>query len=49
MHHLGGLPLAEESFGRDMFIQMGILAPIAGLVIFILMYFFFRKRWCWPP
>ena len=42
-HHLGGLPLAEESFGRDMFIQMGILAPIAGLVIFILMYFFFRK------
>ena len=42
-HQLGGLPLAEESFGRDMFIQMGILAPIAGLVIFILMYFFFRK------
>ena len=42
-HYLGGLPLAEEAFGRDMFIQMGILAPIAGLVIFILMIYFFRR------
>ena len=39
-NHLAGLPLAEEKFGRDMFIQMGLLAPLAGL---LLMLYFFRK------
>ncbi len=42
-NHLAGLPLAEEKFGRDMFIQMGLLAPIAGMLIFMLMLYFFRK------
>ena len=42
-HHLAGLPLAEEAFGRDMFIQMGILAPLAGLLIFALMLYLFRR------
>ena len=42
-NYLAGLPLAEEKFGRDMFIQMGLLAPIAGLLIFMLMLYFFRK------
>jgi hypothetical protein len=41
--YVAGLPLAEEAFGRDMFIQMGILAPLAGLLIFLLMLFFFRR------
>ena len=42
-HYLGGLPLAEETFGSDMFIQMGFLAPIAGMLIFALMLYFFRR------
>ena len=42
-YYLAGLPLAEEAFGRDMFLQMALLAPLAGLLIFVLMYFFFRK------
>ena len=41
--YIAGLPVAEEAFGRDMFIQMGILAPLAGLLIFLLMLFFFRR------
>ncbi|MEE9262670.1 MAG: MMPL family transporter, partial [Dehalococcoidia bacterium] len=42
-NHLAGLPLAEEAFGRDMFLQMALLAPLAGLLVFLLMFFFFRK------
>ena len=42
-HYLAGLPLAEETFGRDMFLQMGLLAPIAGLLVFFLMLYFFRR------
>jgi predicted RND superfamily exporter protein len=42
-HYLAGLPLAEEKFGRDMFIQMALLAPLAGMLIFLLMLYFFRK------
>ncbi len=41
--YLAGLPLAEEAFGRDMFIQMGLLAPLAGGLIFLLMLYFFRR------
>ena len=42
-HYLAGLPLAEETFGRDMFVQMGLLAPLAGLLVFLLMLYFFRR------
>ena len=42
-NYLAGLPLAEEKFGRDMFIQMALLAPLAGMLIFLLMLYFFRK------
>ncbi len=41
--YLAGLPLAEEAFGRDMFIQMALLAPLAGFLIFLLMLYFFRR------
>lgn len=40
---VAGLPLAEDEFGRDMFVQMALLAPLAGLLIFALMLFFFRR------
>ena len=41
--HITGLPVAEDTFGVEMFIQMAISAPLAMLVIFILMFVFFRK------
>jgi uncharacterized protein len=41
--HITGLPVAEDTFGAEMFKQMAISAPIAMLVIFLLMLVFFRK------
>jgi len=41
--HVTGLPVAEDTFGVEMFVQMAISAPAAMLVIFLLMLFFFRK------
>ena len=41
--HITGLPVAEDTFGVEMFKQMAISAPAAGLVIFILLLFFFRS------
>ncbi len=42
-YHITGLPVAEDTFGYEMFIQMAISAPLAMLTIFILMLIFFRK------
>lgn len=42
-YHITGLPVAEDVFGVEMFIQMGISAPAAMVVIFLLMLLFFRK------
>ena len=42
-YHITGLPVAEDTFGHDMFIQMGISAPLAGLMIYLLMLYFFRS------
>jgi hypothetical protein len=42
-YHIAGLPIAEETFGKEMFKQMGVSAPLAGLLILLLMLFFFRK------
>ncbi|MFP4105711.1 MAG: efflux RND transporter permease subunit, partial [Phycisphaerae bacterium] len=41
--HITGLPVAEDTFGVEMFKQMAISAPTAMLVIFVLMMVFFRK------
>jgi predicted RND superfamily exporter protein/CRP-like cAMP-binding protein len=41
--HISGLPVAEDAFGVEMFIQMAISAPMAMVVIFALMYYFFRN------
>jgi len=41
--HITGLPMAEDTFGVEMFKQMAISAPLAGLIVFLLMLFFFRK------
>lgn len=42
-YHITGLPVAEDTFGVQMFRQMGISAPLAGLIIFIMLWFSFRK------
>jgi len=42
-YHITGLPVAEDTFGVEMFIQMAISAPAAMAVIFVLMLLFFRK------
>jgi len=42
-YHITGLPVAEDTFGHEMFVQMGISAPLAALMIFLLMLYFFRN------
>ena len=42
-YYITGLPVAEDTFGVEMFVQMAISAPTAMLVILILMLVFFRK------
>ena len=41
--HIAGLPLAEDSFGAEMFVQMALSAPAAMLIIFLLLFLFFRQ------
>ena len=41
--YIAGLPVAEDTFGAEMFRQMAISAPLAGLIIGLLLLFFFRK------
>ncbi len=38
-----GLPVAEDTFGVEMFVQMAISGPLAMLTIFLLMWYFFRR------
>ena len=40
---IAGLPLAQQAFGQQMFVQMALFAPLAGLLIFALMWLFFRR------
>lgn len=42
-YHITGLPVANDTFGVEMFIQMAISAPTAMVLIFLLMWFFFRR------
>jgi len=42
-YYIAGLPVAEDTFGFEMFVQMGILAPVIGFVIFVFMFLLFRK------
>ena len=41
--HITGLPVAEDTFGVEMFKQMAISAPTAMGIIFVLLLVFFRK------
>ncbi len=41
--YITGLPVAEDTFGVEMFMQMATSAPVAGLLVFLLMWYFFRS------
>ena len=41
--YITGLPVAEDTFGIEMLVQMATSAPLAGLAIFLLLLFFFRR------
>jgi uncharacterized protein len=41
--HIAGQPVAQDTFGVEMFQQMAISAPLAGLIIFLVMLYFFRS------
>lgn len=42
-YHIAGLPVAQDSFGAEMFSQMAYSAPAAMLIIFLLLLMFFKK------
>ncbi|PIE32153.1 RND transporter [candidate division KSB3 bacterium] len=42
-YYVTGLPVAQDTFGYEMFSQMMWSAPVAGLIIFLLMWLFFKN------
>lgn len=42
-YHLAGLPVSEDTFGYEMFLQMAIVAPLAFMVILLIVYIMFRQ------
>ena len=42
-YYLAGIPIAEDTFGMQMFVQMAFGGPAAFALIFFLMLFFFRS------
>lgn len=42
-YHITGLPVAEDTFGIEMFYQMALSAPMAMGLIFLMLRYFFRK------
>ncbi|MDD3276619.1 MAG: MMPL family transporter [Kiritimatiellales bacterium] len=41
--YITGQPVAQDTFGIEMLVQMASSAPLAGLAIFLLLLFFFRR------
>ena len=42
-YHLAGLPVAEDTFGHEMFLQMAVVAPLAFMAIMVLVFLLFRR------
>jgi uncharacterized protein len=42
-YFIAGLPVAEDTFGHEMFLQMGITAPLTGIAILLVLFLLFRK------
>ncbi|MCC7202496.1 MAG: MMPL family transporter [Nitrospirae bacterium] len=42
-YYVAGDPVARDTFGHNMFMQMGIFSPIAGFIMMIALYIMFRN------
>ncbi|MDP2939465.1 MAG: MMPL family transporter [Candidatus Omnitrophota bacterium] len=42
-YHLAGDPIARDTFGSQMFMQMGLFSPISGMVMCIALFLMFRN------
>ena len=42
-YYLAGDPIARDTFGAEMFRQMGLFSPLAGMVMFIVLLLMFRS------
>ncbi|MEF9437684.1 MAG: MMPL family transporter, partial [Candidatus Mariimomonas ferrooxydans] len=42
-YYMAGLPLAEDTFGNEMFLQMALFAPMAGGLIMLVLFIIFRR------
>jgi predicted RND superfamily exporter protein len=42
-YYMAGLPIAEDTFGSEMFIQMGFTAPMAGFLLMVVFFIIFRR------
>jgi hypothetical protein len=42
-YYMAGLPIAEDTFGHEMFVQMAITAPMAGGLLMFILFFIFRR------
>lgn len=41
--YVAGDPVARDTFGSEMFLQMGLFSPIAGLIMMLMLYLMFRN------
>lgn len=49
-YYMAGLPIAEATFGHEMFRQMALTAPMAGGLLMIVFYLIFRRfSFVFPP
>ncbi|GBD95893.1 MMPL family protein [bacterium BMS3Abin06] len=42
-YYMAGLPIAEDTFGNEMFLQMAVVAPMAGGLIMIVLFIIFKR------
>lgn len=42
-YYMAGLPIAEDTFGREMFVQMAVVAPLAGGLLMLILFVIFRR------
>jgi predicted RND superfamily exporter protein len=42
-YYMAGLPIAEDTFGYEMFLQMGLFAPMAGGLLMLVLFIIFRR------
>jgi predicted RND superfamily exporter protein len=42
-YYMAGLPIAEDTFGYEMFLQMGLFAPMAGALLMLVLFIIFRR------